>query len=222
MDRAHPLHPRSLIKIQWLQRFTIQPKLSWVFPDFYVNPSPKVLCNNSSPALTVSKRTGTICIIIATMEGLCRPTYSRIPVANISDKINHPVQCFALYFWDSWYNSQALRIALLQESPKGLDVKSNQWQANPWPIKHQRIAYLQSRGPGCFDHRYYLDKNVDLQVLKTLLEVWDHFVHLGQFEGRSHRYVQLLPWSGAVLSTLHVIQWSHVDCTLACTLCSSS
>ena len=68
-----------------------------------------------------------------------------------------------------------------------LDVNSNVWISDPWPIKHQRIAYMQSRGPGCFDHRYYLQKNADLKVLKTVLELWDHFVMLGQFEGRSYR-----------------------------------
>lgn len=46
---------------------------------------------------------------------------------------------------------------------------------------------MQSRGPGCFDHRYYLRKNSDLTVLKTVLELWEHFVMLGQFEGRSYR-----------------------------------
>ena len=68
-----------------------------------------------------------------------------------------------------------------------LDVNVNSWTSNPWPIKHQRIAYMQSRGPGCFDHRYYLQKNPDLKVLKTVLELWEHFVMLGQFEGRSYR-----------------------------------
>ena len=65
----------------------------------------------------------------------------------------------------------------------------NSWTSDPWPIKHQRIAYMQSRGPGCFDHRYYLQKNPDLKVLKTVLELWEHFVMLGQFEGRSYRYL---------------------------------
>lgn len=69
-----------------------------------------------------------------------------------------------------------------------LDVNTNFWVTDPWSIKHQRIAYMQSRGPGCFDHRYYLKKNPDLAVLKTVLELWDHFVMLGQFEGRSYRW----------------------------------
>lgn len=80
-----------------------------------------------------------------------------------------------------------LLFPILQDTD-ALDVNSNSWTSNPWPIKHQRIAYMQSRGPGCFDHRYYLQKNPDLKVLGTVLELWEHFVMLGQFEGRSYRY----------------------------------
>ena len=50
------------------------------------------------------------------------------------------------------------------------------------------MAYMQSRGPGCFDNRYYLQQNPDLQVIPSVLELWDHFVMMGQFEGRSFRY----------------------------------
>lgn len=64
---------------------------------------------------------------------------------------------------------------------------SNVWVSDPWPVKRQRIAYMQSRGPGCFDNRYYLQKNPDLKVIPTALELWDHFVMMGQFEGRSFR-----------------------------------
>lgn len=78
-------------------------------------------------------------------------------------------------------------VSVLLQDTDSLDVNVNSWTSNPWPIKHQRIAYMQSRGPGCFDHRYYLQKNPDLKVLKTVLELWEHFVMLGQFEGRSYR-----------------------------------
>ena len=53
------------------------------------------------------------------------------------------------------------------------------------------MAYMQSRGPGCFDNRYYLQQNPDLQVIPSVLELWDHFVMMGQFEGRSFRYDHL-------------------------------
>ena len=67
------------------------------------------------------------------------------------------------------------------------DVLSNMWEHDAMPIKRQRIAYVQSRGPGCFDTTYYLAKNQDLQVIPTPLQLWDHFVTNGQFEGRSFR-----------------------------------
>lgn len=68
-----------------------------------------------------------------------------------------------------------------------LDITTNQWVSDPWPTKLQRIAYAQSRGPGCFDNHYYLQKNADLKVIPNALELWNHFVLHGQFEGRSHR-----------------------------------
>lgn len=78
------------------------------------------------------------------------------------------------------------------------NVNGNSWVTDPWPIKRQRIAYMQSRGPGCFDNRYYLQKNADLKVIPTALELWDHFVMMGQFEGRSFRWSceddRKLPW----------------------------
>ena len=64
------------------------------------------------------------------------------------------------------------------------------WVTDPWPVKRQRIAYMQQRGPGCFDNHYYLQKNPDLKVIPTALELWDHFVMMGQFEGRSFRSAQ--------------------------------
>ena len=63
----------------------------------------------------------------------------------------------------------------------------NAWVEDPWPPKRQRIAYVQSRGPGCFDTHYYQRQNDDLKVLSEPLQLWDHFVTMGQFEGRSFR-----------------------------------
>ena len=79
-------------------------------------------------------------------------------------------------------------VCLQDQGTNEVDVNGNLWMTDPWPIKRQRIAYMQSRGPGCFDNRYYLQKNPDLKVIPTVLELWDHFVMLGQFEGRSFRY----------------------------------
>lgn len=74
----------------------------------------------------------------------------------------------------------------LQEQGEN-NIGPNMWVTDPWPIKRQRIAYMQQRGPGCFDNHYYLQKNPDLKVIPTALELWDHFVMMGQFEGRSFR-----------------------------------
>lgn len=68
------------------------------------------------------------------------------------------------------------------------DVLSNVWEHDSMPIRRQRIAYVQSRGPGCFDTRYYLAQNKDLAALSTPLQLWDHFVTNGQFEARSFRW----------------------------------
>ena len=78
-------------------------------------------------------------------------------------------------------------LGLLQDRGD-LDITTNVWVSDPWPTKLQRIAYAQSRGPGCFDNHYYLLKNSDLKVIPTALELWNHFVMMGQFEGRSFRY----------------------------------
>lgn len=79
------------------------------------------------------------------------------------------------------------------------NIGSNMWVTDPWPVKRQRIAYMQQRGPGCFDNHYYLQKNPDLKVIPTALELWDHFVMMGQFEGRSFRSV-----IEAMLQTLNI------------------
>ncbi len=62
------------------------------------------------------------------------------------------------------------RILLLQEQGEN-NVGSNMWVTDPWPVKRQRIAYMQQRGPGCFDNHYYLQKNPDLKVIPTALEL---------------------------------------------------
>ena len=56
--------------------------------------------------------------------------------------------------------------SLAMQETDTLDVNADFWVTDPWSIKHQRIAYMQSRGPGCLDHRYYLKKNPDVALLK--------------------------------------------------------
>lgn len=52
-----------------------------------------------------------------------------------------------------------------------------------------RIAYQRARGHACFDHRYYLDRNKDLQSagLTTGADLFGHYSFFGQFEGRPFR-----------------------------------
>lgn len=91
--------------------------------------------------------------------------------------------------YDAWLS--------LQDADRS-DISSNVWEHDAMAIKRQRMAYVQSRGPGCFDTNYYLSKNPDLFVIPTPLQLWDHFVSNGQFEGRSFRWScdddRRLPW----------------------------
>ena len=80
-------------------------------------------------------------------------------------------------------------MAVFVQDSGRMHVGDNAWVQDPWPPKRQRIAYVQSRGPGCFDTAYYQRQNADLQVLTEPLQLWDHFVTMGQFEGRSFRCV---------------------------------
>ncbi|KAK9829758.1 hypothetical protein WJX72_007700 [[Myrmecia] bisecta] len=90
--------------------------------------------------------------------------------------------------WSHAKHAQLFETWLKQQEAGTLNVNTNAWLTDPWSIKRQRVAYMQSRGPGCFDNRYYVSKNPDLKALPSLLELWDHFVMMGQFEGRSHRW----------------------------------
>mmetsp|Transcript_12697 Transcript_12697/g.38289 ORF Transcript_12697/g.38289 Transcript_12697/m.38289 type:complete len:419 (-) Transcript_12697:2891-4147(-) len=68
------------------------------------------------------------------------------------------------------------------------DVTSNVWKTNPAPLKAPKIAYSRSRGAHCFDVKYYTTKNVDLKHLTDLADIWEHYVMLGQFEGRPFQF----------------------------------
>ena len=82
-----------------------------------------------------------------------------------------------------WYdkgvvNAQDMR---LQE------ITSNRWKSEPWVIKTPKYAYMQARGPACFDLGFYRSRNQDLQNLTDDAALWDHWLNLGEFEGRPHR-----------------------------------
>ncbi|KAK9808733.1 hypothetical protein WJX72_002733 [[Myrmecia] bisecta] len=73
------------------------------------------------------------------------------------------------------------------------EVASNVWKTNPWPIKLPKLAYMKSRGPLCFDHEYYRTKNNDLSTITEPRQLWDHWLTLGEFEGRPFRFTCDMP-----------------------------
>ncbi|CAL8467738.1 g7276 [Coccomyxa elongata] len=51
-----------------------------------------------------------------------------------------------------------------------------------------RAITMQLRGTSCFDYNLYRTKSRDLPATLTDEQIWDHFVHDGQFEGRAFRF----------------------------------
>ncbi|KAK9821494.1 hypothetical protein WJX74_002692 [Apatococcus lobatus] len=66
-------------------------------------------------------------------------------------------------------------------------VSSNMYTMDPVTFRSQRMAYMQSRGPGCFDKAYYQSHSPDLQGMGAA-DLWEHFWKNGQFEGREYRF----------------------------------
>jgi hypothetical protein len=70
-----------------------------------------------------------------------------------------------------------------------VDVISNEWVTQGWRIKAEKLVTMNARGPGCFDFSYYLEHNPDIEELADVpLLLWEHFLVLGQFQGRPHRF----------------------------------
>lgn len=68
------------------------------------------------------------------------------------------------------------------------DVVSNVYRDDPKPFRYPRLAYMQARGPDCFDEAYYLQQNSDLKHYTTKEELWGHFLRGGAYEGRAFRF----------------------------------
>lgn len=66
------------------------------------------------------------------------------------------------------------------------DLTFNMYAFDPLPFRAPKIAYMEKRGPGCFDFGYYAQQSPDIQAL-SLGEKWDQFVQSGQFEDRNYR-----------------------------------
>jgi hypothetical protein len=82
--------------------------------------------------------------------------------------------------YDQWYTERA---------KKGhADVVKNIWKSNPWPLKAAKIAYSRARGSRCFDVELYRTHNADLKHIRDPVQLWEHYVTLGQFEGRPFQF----------------------------------
>eukprot|EP00891_Asterochloris_glomerata_P006722 jgi/Astpho2/6722/Aster-06741 len=80
--------------------------------------------------------------------------------------------------YDQWMAAQASGVP---------DVTSNEWSTRSQDFKAPKIATMRYRGPKCFDFAFYQAKSKDLQGLQSQDQLWEHFVSMGQFEGRNFR-----------------------------------
>lgn len=89
------------------------------------------------------------------------------------------------------YVRQAVKYSVWMEaqasgSPQG---NSNSFVSDAWTLRAPRLVYANSRGPGCFDFDYYVQHNPDqASKLSQHQLLWEHFVLVGQFQGRAHRF----------------------------------
>lgn len=78
---------------------------------------------------------------------------------------------------------------LEQQASGSPDIASNAFVNDAWEVKGERLIYMNARGPGCFDFRFYVAHNPDLaDQAGNPLALWEHFLLLGQFQGRLHRF----------------------------------
>lgn len=70
------------------------------------------------------------------------------------------------------------------------DVSSNKFYTQADRIQAPLIKRLRAQGRKCWDVDFYLVNNPDLGDNGINADqAWEHFVTLGQFEGRPERYV---------------------------------
>ena len=61
---------------------------------------------------------------------------------------------------------------------------------DPKIYRAAKIAYMEKRGLGCFDFKFYSAHNPDVAAAAgSLSDFWNHFVYSGQFENRQYRSV---------------------------------
>ena len=66
--------------------------------------------------------------------------------------------------------------------------------ANEWPRQQAPalLAEAQRRGPGCFDHAFYISSGYDLAFMWDQPDpaglAWEQFLSMGLYEGRPYRF----------------------------------
>jgi len=59
------------------------------------------------------------------------------------------------------------------------------------PDTHQHVQDMllaAAKGQSCFDFKYYRETNPDLAKVQSNTRLWRHFLNIGQFEYRLHRW----------------------------------
>lgn len=90
-----------------------------------------------------------------------------------------------------WQNSPCSCRGIQQkECVQGLPgaVNSNDFADHRAAYKLAKVLMMQRRGSSCFDDDFYRSRSHDLPDWPPA-QLWGHFVHDGQFEGRPFRCV---------------------------------
>lgn len=82
--------------------------------------------------------------------------------------------------YSAWHEAQT------SGTPQG---NSNAFVSDAWTLRAPRMIYANSRGPGCFDFDFYVQHNPDMHSKASMHQLlWEHYVLVGQFQGRPHRF----------------------------------
>lgn len=97
----------------------------------------------------------------------------------------------------SWLEVQAAEAA--SQAASAHAPPSQAWldalSANEWPVlvAPALLEEAERRGPGCFDHAFYIDSGYDLAFMRDDPDpaglAWEQFLRMGLYEGRPYRFV---------------------------------
>ncbi len=100
------------------------------------------------------------------------------------------------------------------------DINTNDWHDKHWSLKAPKLAVMHARGPGCFDSTFYSKQNPDLAANNWQpWELWEHYISLGQFEGRNARYGVILGGGEAMSMCRSQSRGGHVLLCFGLLLC---